>query len=156
MFKIKSNLSLKISFAIAALAQVGLVAAAFLLPFAVRLFLHSFNIVYMNRYAATLALGYTALLPVAIADALLLSLLSYVRSARVFSAASVSRLRGISWCCFCETAILAVGVFFVHNVTRLVIIPAAFAACFLGVVLRVVKNVIEQATEIKSENDLTI
>ena len=31
-----------------------------------------------------------------------------------------------------------------------------FAAFFMGIILRVVKNVIEQATVIKSENDFTI
>jgi hypothetical protein len=32
----------------------------------------------------------------------------------------------------------------------------AFAGIFLGLCVRVVKNVIEEATEIKAENDLTV
>ena len=32
----------------------------------------------------------------------------------------------------------------------------AFAAVFLGICLRVVKNVLEEGAEIKSENDLTV
>ena len=45
-------------------------------------------------------------------------------------------------------------------VTRLVLLSAAlalaFTAALLGLCLRVVKNVIEEATAIKAENDLTV
>ena len=38
----------------------------------------------------------------------------------------------------------------------LVALVLAFTAALLGLCLRVVKNVIEEATAIKSENDLTV
>ena len=37
-----------------------------------------------------------------------------------------------------------------------VVFAVAAAMLFLGLCVRVVKNVVEEATEIKSENDLTV
>ena len=51
----------------------------------------------------------------------------------------------------------AIGVLFVvlGYYFKLAVVVAV-AAIFLGLCLRVVKNVIEKATEIKAENDLTV
>jgi len=69
----------------------------------------------------------------------------------VFSNSAVAFLRALSWCCFAEGGLfLWVGLYF----------QLAFGVCivmlFVGLCLRVVKNVIAQATRIKSENDFTI
>lgn len=96
-------------------------------------------------------LAYAVLAVIALADILLFSLLLRVRSGKVFTSASVGLIRGVSWCCCGISAVFAVlGIYF-----HLAFI-VAFAAIFLGLCLRVVKNVIEEATEIKSENDLTV
>ena len=85
------------------------------------------------------------------ANTLLFTLLLQVKGENVFSAKSVSLIRGISWCS------IGVGVVFAlltYYFTLSSVI--AFAALFLGLCVRVVKNVIERATEIKDENDLTV
>lgn len=69
----------------------------------------------------------------------------------MFTPASVALIRGVSWCCFLLCLVFGVlGKYF------LLAYVVALAAVFLGLCLRVVKNVIEEATEIKMENDLTV
>ncbi len=95
---------------------------------------------------------YLLLVPVAVANGYLVKLLLLVRKRQVFTAEAVSYLRTISWCCFIEAALCLLTI----KVVPLVHLGAAFVAGFLGLVLRVVKNVIEEATALKAENDFTI
>jgi hypothetical protein len=81
----------------------------------------------------------------------LLFLLIRVRKGKVFTAISVSCIRFLSWGCI----LIAVSCFSVQYFLHMSY-AIAFAAMLLGLCLRVVKNVIEEATEIKSENDLTV
>lgn len=98
-----------------------------------------------------LVLAYAVLAVTMLADLLLFFILSKVRQGKVFTDGTVSLIRGVSWCCFLLCAVFAVlGYYF-----QLAFI-IAFLAVFLGLCLRVVKNVIEEATRIKSENDLTV
>ena len=81
----------------------------------------------------------------------LLFLLFRVRNGLVFTPISVSLIRFVSWgCIFISASCFAVQ-YFLHMSYAI-----AFAALLLGLCLRVVKNVIEEATAIKSENDLTV
>ena len=107
---------------------------------------------------AFMAIFYLALLPVVVADILLIRLLGNVRRAEIFTPSAVSKLRGISWCCFAECLILLGGgvSFYKLFILPRAFLVIAFIAAFLGIVLRVVKNVIEEAVAIKSENDYTI
>lgn len=98
-----------------------------------------------------LALGYAALAIVTAVNVMLLKLLFRVRVDLVFTEESISLVRFISWC-----AVLLGIVFFILGFYFLVSYFAAFACLFLGICIRVVKNVIEIATEIKAENDYTI
>ena len=70
----------------------------------------------------------------------------------LFTTEAVSCLRTISWCCFIEAVLCLLTI----RVAPLVHLGAAFVAGFLGLVLRVVKNVIEEAVALKAENDFTI
>ena len=98
-----------------------------------------------------LSMAYVALLVVILTDILLLLLLLRVRSGLIFTSASVSLIRGVSWCLLSLGAIfVGLGIFF------LLCFAVAFVVVLVGLCLRVVKNVIEQANEIKSENDLTV
>ena len=104
-----------------------------------------------NGRTVIMILAYSILALCVFADMLLFALLMRVRSENVFTALSVSLIRGISWCCFGISGLFCIlGLYF--NLTFIV----AFAAVFLGICLRVVKNVIEEATAIKSENDFTV
>lgn len=100
---------------------------------------------------AVLVLAYALLSVVVLADLLLILLLRRVHRGLVFSRKSTDLVRGISWCCMLLGAVcLGMSRYF-----RLALV-LAFAAVLLGICLRVVKNVLEEATEIKSENELTI
>ena len=100
-----------------------------------------------------MALRYFLLLiPVGVANGFLVKLLLLVKQHLVFTDPAVSCLRTISWCCFIEAVLclITARVFFPAHYA------AAFVAGFLGLVLRVVKNVIEEAVALKAENDFTI
>ena len=98
-----------------------------------------------------MVLDYLLLVPVAVANGFLVKLLLLVRRHLVFTDGAVSCLRTISWCCFIEAGLLLLGVRYFYMMPAL-----AFVAGFLGLVLRVVKNVIEEAVALKAENDFTI
>ena len=81
----------------------------------------------------------------------LIKLLLNIRKGDIFLMANVRYLRRISWCCFVVAAITTVG-----GVFYLPFFCIAIAAAFIGLLLRVVKNVMENAVELKAENELTI
>ena len=86
-----------------------------------------------------------------VAVILLFFLLKAVLCEAIFTKRATRLLGAISWCCFAE------GMLFLLLIFRFQLaFGIAVAAFFLGLCLRVVKNVIEEATRIKSENDLTI
>jgi hypothetical protein len=78
-------------------------------------------------------------------------LLANIKKKDVFIDKNVKYLRVISWCSFAVSAILFLSGFY-----YLLFLLIAVAAAFFGLILRVVKNVIEQAVAIKNDNDLTI
>lgn len=157
MLKIPSKVSLSLSLALSILFFLGCVAGAVIMPTLCEMLINvNDNIGVRDQITDggrvfVLILAYAVLAIVMLADGLLFSLLLRVRAGLVFTPQSVSRVRGVSWCCFLLGAVFAaLGIYF-----QLAFI-VAFVAVFLGLCLRVVKNVIEQATEIKSENDLTV
>lgn len=156
MLKIKKDVSVKISLAAAVIALVAIAAVTVALPFIVRYYLTYVNTAYMKRFVPALIVLYSAMVPIAAADILLIRLLGFVKRAQVFTPSAVAALRGISWCCFAECFLLICEGCVLFAPFAPVICAVAFASAFLGIVLRVVKNVIEEATEIKSENDFTI
>lgn len=78
-------------------------------------------------------------------------LLKNIGAGRAFTAENVAALRLISWCC-----ILAAAVYFCAGFFDWYLFVFAVAAAFVGLVLRVVKNVFAQAVALKEENDYTI
>ncbi len=81
----------------------------------------------------------------------LLKLLFNLGRAEVFVGANVTYLRRISWSCFAGAAICLLSAFYY--------LPWAFiaaAAVFMGLIIRVIKNVFEQAISIKEDSDYTI
>lgn len=78
-------------------------------------------------------------------------LLANIRRGEPFVEKNVKYLRVISYCCF---AVSAVFVYFSFLKPFAFII--VFAAAFIGLILRVVKNCFEQAVAIREENDCTI
>ena len=78
-------------------------------------------------------------------------LLGNLRRAQVFVPENVELLRHVSWCCVAG-ALVALG----GSLFYLPFLFVALAAGFMALIVRVVKNVFQQATEMKSELDLTI
>ena len=97
-------------------------------------------------------LSYLVISLVILADVCLFLLLRNIRREAIFTHSSVTLLRVISWSSI-FAGFLAFPLFFLFIREALFI---SFVALFLGVVLRVVKQVIEKATELKEENDATI
>jgi len=86
----------------------------------------------------------------------LIRLLLNIRKDKVFVRENVTYLRRISWDCFGVAAVAIVGGFLYHDLPITFFWLMAFIAAAIGLVLRVVKNVMEAAVELKAENDLTV
>ncbi|MBQ2972664.1 MAG: DUF2975 domain-containing protein [Ruminococcus sp.] len=157
MFKVSTKFSNNLSLAIAILFLVGCVTAAFLMPTVTNMLIDTPDNI-GDRGSITQGgrvfvhiVAYVLLAIVTLADVLSIALLLRIRKGEVFSEKSVTLIRGVSWCCILLCIAFALlGVYF-----QLALIMA-FLALFLGLCLRVVKNVIEEATVIKGENDLTV
>ena len=157
MLKISTKASVNLSLVISGAFFIILAGVGIFLPPIVRALL-KFSGEIKPRVEATqtdfvfvLVAAYILLALALLANILLFTLLLQVRDEKVFSKKSVGLIRGISWCS------IGVGVIFAlltYYFTLSSVI--AFVALFLGLCVRVVKNVIEKATEIKAENDLTV
>ena len=86
-----------------------------------------------------------------LAIASLIKLLFNIKADKPFIGENVLHLRVISWCCFLVAIICIMGAYVYYSLSFI-----AVAAMFVGLVLRVVKNVLQAAVELKYENDLTI
>jgi hypothetical protein len=87
-----------------------------------------------------------------LAVASLLKLLHNIRRGVVFARQNVRMLRVLSWC-FIFVTLVSLGALFT---TYLPMLYVFLGSGFLAVILRVVKNVMEQATIMKEEQELTI
>lgn len=157
MLKIPSKLSITISIGVSILFFALCIGLAFYMPEFASLMIQAVNdlgIAYVEGINESIILGlaYVALLFIALIDVLLFMLLLRVKAGKVFTSESVGLIRGISWGCYLVSGVFCgLSVYFTF-----VALLVAFVAAFLGLCLRVVKNVIEEATEIKGENDLTV
>ena len=78
-------------------------------------------------------------------------LLGNLKRERVFTEENVRRLRAVSWCCAGAAAICLLSCLY-----YLPFLFLAAAAGFMALIVRIVKNVFQQAIAMKSELDLTI
>ena len=81
----------------------------------------------------------------------LIKLLFNIKNDEVFILQNIKYLKTISWCCFAIAVITFAGGYF-----YMPFMFVALAGAFVGVMLRVLKNVMQKALEIREENDLTI
>ena len=94
---------------------------------------------------------YGSAVPSFLISYLLLRVLFNIRKNIVFDRRNVAYTRYISWCCFAVCALFfALGFFIPFSFVM------AFAAGFIGLIVRVVKNLLNEAVDIKEENDLTV
>ena len=145
--------SIYVSIAVCWFILAALILIAILAPF----FLKDFYMLFGGRIPSA-HLDYVILgcyYPCAafgiLADVTLLKMLSRIEKDNPFCKENVKGLKIISICCFVVGIITFVGSFSYR--------PFFFvtsAALFVGLILRVVKNVMQTAVEMREENDLTI
>lgn len=78
-------------------------------------------------------------------------LLQNIRAQLVFDAKNVRLLRQVSWCCVGAGAVCLVSCLY-----YLPFIAVAIAAGFMALIVRIIKNIFQQAIDMKAELDLTI
>lgn len=92
-----------------------------------------------------------AMIPAGIILYCLNKLLSNIKKKEIFIDNNVTNLRVISYCCF---AIAAVSV--VMTIWRILALVIVLSFAIMGLLLRVLKNVFEQAVALREESDLTV
>ena len=146
--KYKSSLvSIIATFLFAALV----IAACVLLPFFIKMYLgDSYETETGIRTALYICLYLCGCSSLTVSY-FLLRILFNIRKNIVFDRKNVKYCRYISWCCFAAcAAFFALGFFIPFS------FAVSFAAAFIGLIVRVVKNLLNEAVDIKEENDLTV
>ncbi len=157
MLKISRSISVYISIALTVIMFAGVVVLAFYAPSFIDALLSVSDV--PEAFLSLAPTSRTHLFIAAYAEialmitglSMLFALLVLVQRKKVFTAAAVELIRYISWCLvlmgvimltlsFCSSVALFVGA----------------AVFFVGLTIRVVKNVIEEAVYLKEENDLTV
>ena len=157
MLKIPSKISIIVSIAVSTVFFLFCIALGFYMPEFAKLMVQAANDLGITDITAqgeniVLGLAYVALVFIVVIDVLLFVLLLRVKAGKVFTNESIALIRGVSWGCYLVAGVFC-GLAYYFTFVALMV---AFVAAFLGLCLRVVKNVIEEATEIKNENDLTV
>ena len=152
MLKINKNLSSLLSLAASFVLGAVLIVLTVAMPALLKAYIGFVEREYLlDSFGAIIALFYGVIVVAMAADAALIILLYHVRRGTVFTDASVACIRAISWACLAEGIIFAVlAAYFPFSAL------VSAAAVFIGLIVRVVKNVIEEATAIKNENDMTV
>ncbi len=78
-------------------------------------------------------------------------LLRRIEAGQVFITGNVELLRRISWSCFLGAGIAFISIFYYYPWFFV-----AVSAAFMGLIVRVVKNVVAQAVALKNEADYTV
>ena len=150
MPKISKNASITLSLICCGIGFLGLIGLAVFLPVGLP---KGNGGPYDGQFIGQmLPMSYLMLVPVTVANGFLMKLLLLVKKHLVFTDKAVSCLRTISWCCFLEAGLCVLSAILYFRIH----LALFFVAGFLGLVLRVVKNVIEEAVALKAENDFTI
>ncbi|MEG1384979.1 MAG: DUF2975 domain-containing protein [Oscillospiraceae bacterium] len=141
--------SLNLTYSLVWLVLALLVAGVFLIPTFVRWYdMLSLRPSIFKSFCAAL---YASLVPAFAAMVRLCGMLGNIKKKLMFVSENTEHLRALSYCCFAECA-----VFFAFGFVRPLSFVLSFAACFFGLILRVLKNVFEEAVELRKENDAVI
>ena len=142
--------SIRLSVFFTRLFLVLLAAGLFLAPQVVGWFIESAGgrPVYTVRICAAF---YCCAGPAAVLLLSLDRLLAGISLGEVFTAGNIALLRRCSWSCMIVAAISLL-----YTAPLFYFLLVAAAAAFIGLILRVIKNVFQQALALKEENDYTI
>ena len=127
---------------------IGTVLSA---PWLVRLLMDFSRADLVGKETLFLLTIYSGSVPAAVLLFCLYRLLRHIELEQVFITANVEYLRRISWCCFAGAVICFASIHYYFPWSFV-----AVAAAFMGLIVRVIKNVFAQAVELKNESELTI
>lgn len=144
------NRSLKLTSILIKTAIVLCVGALFAMPYAAEIYQ---QVSFMNddvtvplliTFYSCAAVGFVILF-------VLDRLVENIRKGEVFVSQNIKLLRILSYCCF---VIAVITLIFAR--LRIIVFVITFAAAFIGLILRVIKNCFEEAVKLREENDFTI
>ena len=133
------------------LFMVFLVGCLFAAPLLVSMFLMTSYTAQGTGSTLFLTTIYVGSIPAATLLVLLYRLLQRIGSGQVFVRENAVCLRYISWCCFIGAAISLIS-----TIYYVPWIALGIAAAFMGLVIRVIKNVFAEAIALQDDSDLTI
>jgi hypothetical protein len=128
-----------------------LLGTAFFAPWLTRWFLGFSRAELMGTEPFFLVTIYVGFIPAAYLLYSLFSLLRRIEVDQVFITENVEILRRISWSCFAGASISFASAFY-----YLPWVFVAVAAAFMGLIVRIVKNVVAKAVELQNEMDYTV
>ena len=146
----KEKRSIAITSALIQVAIVLCAAALFLMPYAAKMY----EQISFQRDNVTVPLLITFYVCAAFGFVILFvlnKLIKNIGSEKVFIDENVKLLKILSYCCF---AIAVVTLIFARF--RILVFVITFAAAFIGLILRVIKNCFTEAIRLREENDFTI
>jgi len=111
---------------------------------------------YYNRefgHIPSCVIAYAIIAMLCVLLVFLYMLLNNISKKKVFVQNNIALLRKISWCCFAVSAVMFAWGFMAFLEVAFL---AGFTVGFMGLVLRILKNVFEEAVTIKEESDYTI
>ncbi|MDR0849616.1 MAG: DUF2975 domain-containing protein [Propionibacteriaceae bacterium] len=147
--------SVRLSEAVTWVALVCAIVSIPLLPFLPRILYLPGTLLFDSRYLTEAFVPlYLCLACGVVALVILLFLLRDIGRGEVFTQSNVTRLRVISWCGFAILVVCVAAAILVS--ARPTFILLAAAAGFLGLLMRVIKNVIDAARLLKEDADYTI
>lgn len=145
MFKIPRNISILLTQIFTGVIFILLILGAIFLPKIIEIYFSSVHVL------PCLIIFYCVLAVAFVLVIVLHLFLNNIRLNKVFIDRNVFYLRLISWGCVLECLI-----FFILAQYFMISYILSFACLFLSAVIRVIKNVMEEATAIKNEHDYTI
>lgn len=148
----RKNFSVTLSLVLVRIVFALIIVSCFVGPYVVKMYDEGIiKLTGQSVFVPLIVTLYCSAVPAILLVIALDRLISNIRRGEVFTAKNVTMLRIISYCCFAASVIF-VYFSFIRPFAWLIVAAAAF----FGLILRVIKNVFEQAIEIKEENDFTI
>lgn len=146
----KNNRSIRLTGILIKIAIVLCLAALFIMPYAAQVYKQvslqndDVTIPLLITFYSCAAVGFVILF-------ILDKLVANINKGEVFVNDNIKLLRILSYCCFIISVITLIFARF-----RILAFIITFAAAFIGLILRVIKNCFEEAVRLREENDFTI
>lgn len=148
----KDNFSARLTALLIKVVFAVCIASLFIMPYAAKAYSETSSKIYGDNVTVPLLVTFYLCAAFGFCILILLGkLLKNIIAGDIFVEKNVKHMRYISWCCY---AIAVITLFFVPF--RMLILIVTFAAAFIGLILRVIKNCFTAAIAIREENDLTV